>query len=267
MATGFAGQQARLFPWQMKHYLVRGGPFDPAFQTAGVAGSLTGGYLQVAQTITLPPVPGSMAGTPPPIPLPRVQSQISTGTYTTTTGVLATNTGGVYIGTIPGGSWIQSVEIFCYTALSAGTATSVGVFYTPADNINSANTPGLQPATLYALGVKLNPVAGTLYTSMPIGATANVITTSGALMAQLDGWQIGPGTGPSGSTWPTINSITLASDGPPGGQGFGGLVQGAAQPPPGDIDLYFVNYLIAGSGTANTAGNFEVKVEFTGLAG
>lgn len=266
MATGFAGSNFRLYPWQTKHYIVRGGPFDPVIQTSGAAGSLTGGYLQVATSITLPPVPGTQ--TPPAVPLPRVQSQISTtGVLTAATGTLATNNGGVYIGTIPGGAWIESVEMFCYTALSGGTATSVGIFYTPSENQGAA--PGFQPATLYALAVQTSPAANTLYSTRYVGATLNNATfTSAPLVTQFGGgWQVGPGLGPSGLTWPAINVTTLAADGPPGGEGFGGLTQGAAQAPPGDIDLYFVNFLIAGGGTANTAGNFQVKVEFTGLAG
>ena len=267
MATNFAGSLFRLYPWQTKHYLCRGGPFDPVIQTAGTQGSLTGGYLQVATSITLPPVPGTQ--TPPAVPLPRVQSQISTGTLTATTGTLASNTGGVYLGTIPGGAWIDSVEIYCYTALSGGTATSVGVFYAESESVSTTNTPGYQPTTLYTLGHILTPAAGTVYTSHGVPAS-NAVTSAGGLRAVLTGFQTGPGTGPTGSTWPTINAQTLASDGPPGGEGFGGikdLLAGGTAPLPGDIDLYFVNFLVAGSGTANTAGNFAVKVEFTGLMG
>ena len=52
MATNFAGSVFRLYPWQAKHYLVRGGPNDPVIQTGGTQGALTGGYLNVTQSIT-----------------------------------------------------------------------------------------------------------------------------------------------------------------------------------------------------------------------
>lgn len=267
MSTGFAGSLFRLYPWQTKHYLVRGGPFDPVIQTSGLAGSLTGGYLQVATSITLGPVPGTQ--TPPNVPLPRVQSQISTGALTVATGVLGSNNGGVYIGTIPGGAWIDSVEMFVYTALSGGSATSVGIFYTPSENQVGAAAPGFQPATMYCLAYQTTPVINTLYTTSGFPGS-NGLTGPPVACANWTGWSRGPGNGPSSTSWPTITQTTLASDGPPGGEGFGGakdLLAGGAASIPGDIDLYFVNFLIAGSGTANTAGNFQVKIEFTGLAG
>jgi|SRR5882672_329622 len=275
MATGFAGTNARLFPWQTKHYLIRGGPFDPAIPSTGNAGSLLGGYLNAVNAagqtnqITLPPVPGTQ--TPPNVPIPRVQSMnSSTGVYTAATGTLATNNGGVYLGTIPGGSWIESVEMFVYTALTGGTSVSVGLFYTPSENVGVA--PGFQPATLYALAVQNTPVINTIYSTRYVGATLNNATfTSAPLITQFNGgWQVGPGFGPSGLVWPAINVTTLAADGPPGGEGIGGakdLLAGGVASVPGDIDLYFVNFLAGGSGTANTAGNFEVKVEFTGKMG
>lgn len=267
MATGFAGSLFRLYPWQVKHYLIRGGPFDPVIQSGGTQGSLTGGFLNVTSTITLPPIPGTQ--TPPAVPLPRVQSMVSTGTLTATTGTLASNSGGFYLGTIPGGAWIESVEIYCYTTLSGGTSTSVGIFYAESQD-QTGSAPGFQPTTLRLLGYITSPSAGNTYTSRGVPATANAVTSAGGLTVQLTGWQTGPGTGPTGSTFPTINSQTLASNGPPGGEGFGGvkdLLAGGATPTPGDIDLFFVNFLIAGSGTAATAGQFAAKVEYTGLVG
>lgn len=267
MATNFAGSLFRLYPWQTKHYLLRGGPFDPVIQSGGIQGALTGGYLNVANPVTLNPIPGTQ--TPPNLPLPRVQSMVSTGTLTVTTGTLASNTGGIYLGTIPGGAWIESVEIYCYVTLSGGTSTSVGIFYAESQDASGA-APGFQPTTLRELGYITSPVAGTTYTSRGVPATGNTVTSAGALSAQLTGWQTGPGSGPTGSTFPTINSQTLASNGPPGGEGFVGikdLLAGGAVSTPGDIDLFFVNFLIAGSGTAATAGQFAAKVEFTGLVG
>lgn len=267
MATNFAGSLFRLYPWMAKHYLLRGGPFDPVLPTTGTQGSLAGGYLNVTQTITLNPIPGTQ--TPPNLPLPRVQSTNSGGTLTVTTGTLASNNGGVYLGTIPGGAWIESVEIYCYTTLSGGTSTSVGIFYAESQD-QTGSAPGFQPTTLRELGYITSPVAGTTYTSRGVPATGNTVTSAGALSAQLTGWQTGPGSGPTGSTFPTINSQTLASNGPPGGEGLGtfkDLLAGGAVSTPGDIDLFFVNFLIAGSGTSATAGIFAAKVEFTGLVG
>jgi len=258
MATGFSGSLFRLYPWQTKHYIARGGPLDPSIQATGGPPVTGGGVLSWNSVVTLPPIPGTQ--TPPAVPLPRVQSINSTGTYTTTTGILATSVGGVYIGTIPGGAWITNVQIYCYTLLSGGTSTSVGVFYAPANTAGAA--PGFQPATLWVLGTKLNPATGTLYVpgTATFAAGANAVTTVGAICGQLDGYQLGPGNGVSGST-------QLAGLGPPGGEGFGGLTQGATQATPGDIDLYFASFLIAGSGTAPTGGSFGVLVEFSGLMG
>jgi hypothetical protein len=219
--------------------------------------------LNVAQTLTLPPVPGTQS--PPNLPIPRVQTMLSTGTLTAATGTLASNNGGLYIGTIPGGAWIDSVEIFCYAALSGGSATSVGIFYTPADNVGVA--PGYQPSTLYALGYITTPAAATLYTSHGVPGS-NAVTPGTRVI--LTGGQTGPGTGPTGSAFPTILNVTLASNGPPGGEGFPGLkdlLAGGATATPGDIDLYFVNFLVGGSGTVNTAGMFSAKIEYTGLVG
>ena len=270
MATNFAGSLFRLYPWQTKHYLVRGGPYDPVIQTSGNAGSLTGGYLNVANSVTLNPIPGTQ--TPPAVPLPRVQSQNSGGSFSTSTAALTSNTGGVYIGTIPGGSWIESVEAFCYTTLSGGTSVSWGIFWAPSETFSASNTPGFQPATLFALAYLVTaPAANTMYTTrtMVVTATNNALSLAGvSAVAEWTGWALGPGTGPTGTSTPT--GATLAGLGPPGGEGFGGikdLLAGGASPIPGDIDLYAVSFLTGGSGTANTAGNFQVKVEFTGLVG
>lgn len=256
MATNFAGQSGRLFPWQMKHYIQRGGPLDPTIQATGGPPVTGGGVLSWNSTVTLPPIPGTQ--TPPAVPLPRVQSLNSTGTLTVTTGVLATNVGGIFVGTVPGGAWIDELEIYCYSALAGGSSTSVGLFYANADAQGAA--PGFQPATLWLLGYITGPVAGTVYSSRGVPATGNTVTNAGALRAQLTGWQTGPGNGVAGPQ-------QLASLGPPGGQGFGGLAQGAAQATPGDIDLYFASFLIAGNGVAPTAGSFGFRLDFTGLEG
>lgn len=254
MVTNTPGTNARLYPWQVKHYIQRGGPNDPVAQASGGPPVTTGGSLGWNTSLTFPPIPGTQ--TPPNVPLPRVMSLNSTGTLTATTGVLATNTGGILVGTIPGGSWIDEVEIYCYTALSGGTSTSVGLFYAPANTFNTVASP--QPATLWVLGYITTPAAGTSYGTRT--RPANAVTSAGALGSALTGYQIGPGNGVSGAQ-------QLASLGPPEGQGFGGLTQGAAALASGDIDLYFVSFLVAGSGVAPTAGEFGFRIDFTGQEG
>lgn len=255
MATGFAGSVFRLLPWQAKHYITRGGAFDPAAQATGGPPVTGGGILSWNSVVTLPPIPGTQ--TPPNVPLPRVQQLNSTGTLTATTGILATSVGGIYVGTVPGGAWITDVEIFCYTALSGGTSTSVGLFYAPANTAGAA--PGFQPATLWVLGYITTPAAGTVYGSGRTGAQTNAVTSAGGQAAALTGYQVGPGSFSAAQV--------LAGGGPPGGEGFGGLTQGATQATPGDIDLYFCSFLVAGSGAAPTGGSFGFRLDFTGLVG
>jgi hypothetical protein len=200
----------------------------------------------------------------------------STGTLTATTGTLATNTGGILIGTIPGGAWIDNVSIFCLEAMSGGTSTSFGLFYAPANTFSTTNTAGLQPATLYVLGYITAPVAGTEYGAYAAPA-ANAVTTVGCLRSVLTGYQVGPGIPAAYQAaitgGPASASQTLCSAGPPEGEGFAGMAQaqasGGAVPTPaqGDIDVYAVMFLVAGAGTAPTQGSFECLVDFTGHEG
>jgi hypothetical protein len=258
MVTNTAGTNARLFPWQMKHYIQRGGPNDPVLQASGGPPVTTGGSLGWNTVLTFPPIPGTQ--TPPNVPLPRVMSMSSAGSYVSTTGILSANNGGILVGTIPGGSWIDTIEIYCYTAL-ANAASQVGLFYAPANAFNTVASP--QPAILWALGVTpAAPATGTVYTSTALGATLNVITTPGAQRAQMQGWQVGPGNG-------VVGPQQLASLGPPEGQGFGGLPQGNAPLLSGDIDLYFVSFTPAGGQVAPVAGpgEFAFRIDFTGQEG
>jgi hypothetical protein len=261
MVTNTPGTNARIFPWQMKHYIQRGGPNDPTLQATGGPPVTTGGVLGFNSSLTFPPIPGTQ--TPPAVPLPRVMSMPSPGsTHVTTTGILTNNVGGILVGTIPGGSWIQNVEIYCYTAPTfAGTTPfdSVGLFYQSANVFNTVANP--QPATLWALATKQTITAGSSFT--PFTAAANGITTAGALRGVLTAYQLGPGNGVAGPQ-------QLASLGPPEGQGFGGLTQGATALASGDIDLYFVAFATNATSSANatmTAGEFGFLVEFTGHEG
>jgi hypothetical protein len=261
MATNVAGTNARLFPWQMKHYIQRGGPNDPTLQASGGPPVTTGGVLGFNSSITFPPIPGTQ--TPPNVPLPRVMSMPSPGsTHVTTTGIITNNTGGILVGTIPGGSWIDNIEIYCYTTPTFGGTTpftAVGLFYANANAFQTQAIP--QPATLWTLASITSPTTGNVYSTFT--SPANGVTTAGAQRAALTAYQVGPGNGVAGPQ-------QLASLGPPEGQGFGGLTQGAAALASGDIDLYFVAFTVNGTSSANatmTAGEFAVRIDFTGQEG
>jgi hypothetical protein len=263
MATNVAGDGARIFPWQVKHYVQRGGPNDPAAQSTGGPPVTGAGILSWNSTVTLPPIPGTQ--TPPALPLPRVQTMGTPGaTHVAATGILTGNTGGIFIGSIPGGSWIDGIEIYCYTVPTfAGTTpfTAVGIFYQTANAFGAA--PGFQPATLWTLGTITGPAAVGTYTSYGVPAVANAVTTAAVSRAQLTAWAVGPGNGVAGAS-------QLASLGPPQGEGFGGLTQGAAALASGDIDLYFCTFTVGGTSSANatiTAGSFSCRVDFTGHEG
>ncbi|TAL08281.1 MAG: hypothetical protein EPO02_13340 [Nitrospirae bacterium] len=265
MATNVAGEGARIFPWQVKHYFQRGGPNDPVAQSTGGPPVTGAGILSWNSTVTLPPIPGTQ--TPPAIPLPRTQTMLTPGAvHTAATGTLTSNTGGIYVGTIPGGSWIQNVELYCYTAPTFGGTTpfdSVGLFYANANASGAA--PGFQPATLWTIGTRQTVAAGTVYVPgvATFSATNAITAASGATRNILTAYQVGPGTGTAGST-------QLASLGPPQGEGFGGLTQGAAALASGDIDLYFCAFATGATSSANatmTAGSFSFLVEFTGHEG
>jgi hypothetical protein len=229
--TNTPGDQARLFPWQMSHYIVHGGPNDPVIQSAAPPTQASPGYLGWSTVLTLPPVPGTQ--TPPAVPLPRVQSLNSTGTLSS--GVLGSNTGGLYIGTIPQGAWILDLSLYCYVSLAGGTSTSIGIFYAAADTVGAGNAGG-QPTSLNNLAYITSPTAGNLYTAVGAGdAGTTAFTAVGNSTTPL-----GPGTGTSG-----VAQLASLSD----------------------IDLYVVGFLVAGTGTANTNGAYAVKVEFTGLEG
>lgn len=265
MVTNSPGTGARIFPWQVKHYIQRGGPNDPVTQATG-GPPVTGlGSLSWNSVLTLPPIPGTQ--TPPNVPEPRTMTMLTPGAaHVATTGILTGNTGGILVGTIPGGAWIQNVEIYCYTTPTFGGTTpftAVGLFYANAQAFNTLASP--QPTTLWTIGTITSPTTGNVYVpgTATFAAGANAITTAGAIRGQLTGYQVGPGNGVAGST-------QLASLGPPEGQGFAGQTQGAAALPQGDIDLYFCAFTAGGTSSANatmTAGSFGFLVEFTGHEG
>jgi hypothetical protein len=261
MPTNVTGDQARLFPWQMEHYIQHGGPNDPSplpttqgtptalFTGVSAAGTADGCYLSAWKTtgagvtslnsITVPPVPGSPYGTGY-IPLPRSQYMFGgTGGGSFAPGLtsVTTNAGGVYIGTIPQGAWVDSVDLYIYAAFSGnnGVCYDVGVFYCQAQAYNSNNSPGYQPATVYPLAFVTGTAAGanTLF-STETGLASAFTSTNLA--------NLGPGNGQSAFTTGSLASI-------------------------GDIDLYFIAFC---SGTATTylaTGSAAVRIKFTGLPG
>jgi hypothetical protein len=225
LGSGIPGANTRLFPWQVDHYIVRGGPNDPVLQTgpATPAAQTGGGSLSWNSTITLPPVPGQQPATN------RTMVLNSTGSLAS--GQLGTNTGGIYIGTLPQGSWIQNFQLFCYQALAGGTSTSVGLFWTA-----ESTDVGYPPATLNLIAYITSPAANTNY---------SVVTASGVTAFTAVNGTVGP-LGPG-------NAVTA-----------GGIASLASLT---DIDLYVAAFLIAGAGTANTAGTYAAMVNFTGLEG
>jgi hypothetical protein len=261
MPTNVGGDSARLFPWQMVHYIVHGGPNDPSplpttqgtptalFTGVSAAGTADGCYLSAWKTtgagvtsvnfITVPPLPGSVAP-PPYIPIPRTQQMFGgTGTGAAIAAAatsVTTNAGGVYLGTVPQGAWMDSVDYYVYSAFSGnnGTCFAAGVFYAQANAYNSSNTPGYQPATVYPIAfVSGGGAANTLYSTETGQATAFTNTQTSNL---------GPGIGQSAFTAGSLASVS-------------------------DIDLYFIVFC-AGTSTTNLAtGSAAVRIKFTGLEG
>lgn len=206
MATNVAGDSARLYPWQVSHYIVRGGPNDPSIPSV----SNLGGILSANGVVTVPPVPGFQPA------LPRTETfNASTAAGSAS---LTTNNGGVLLGTIPAGAWITNIELFCLVGLSGGSSTSVGFF---AVNANTA----YPQASVSTLAYITSPAANTLYSLRGSNGGATAFTGVSATL-------LGP-------------AAALTSD----------------------LDIYAVNWLIAGSGAVNTAGNFVALIEFTGLEG
>lgn len=250
MATNTSGDGARLFPWQMVHYIVHGGPNDPSnaqLTYLNPPGSAAGGYLDAWQTIggvtslnyvTVPPVPGSQ--TPPAIPIPRSQSMWGGTTAALAAGltsVTITNGGGVYCGTLPKGAWVDSVDMFVYATFTgnAGTVVDVGLFYAPANTVSTTG-PGYGPPLLFPLAfITGGGTANTLYSTEAVGGVS-AFTSAGTL-------NLGPGIGTTVNTAGQLASMS-------------------------DIDLYFVAFgLSTSQGTALATGSAAIRVKFTGLEG
>jgi hypothetical protein len=176
MATGTVGDSARLFPWQMSHYIVKGGPNDPSVLPPTGGPPVTGaGYLSWNSSIVVPPVPGASPATP------RTMSLHNGGTLTT--GQLVTGTGGIFIGTIPQGAWLLDLNLFCYASLAGGTDASVGIFYVR----NSLAIAQVYPVvTLNLLAYITSPAADTMY---------GIKTTQGVTAFTAVNATVGP-TGP-----------------------------------------------------------------------
>jgi hypothetical protein len=232
--SGLQVDSPRKLPWQADHYCVRGGPNDPVIQTTPTSpvnsapGPAGGGSISWNTTFVLPAVSAPFSPTTVnPSPVPRTMALNSGGTFAA--GVLGTNTGGLYLLSLPQGAWIQDIELYCYAALAGGSSTAIGLFYTP--------TPGdlvYPPPSLTLLAGITTPVINTLYgLKSGSGVTAfSVLPTGPAL---------GPGLPITG------NAAQLASL--------------------GDIDIYIATYLAGGGGVAPTAGCFAAMINFTGDEG
>lgn len=232
--SGVPGDSGRLYPWQVDHYFVRGGPNDPVVQTAQALGTLpaTLGTFSFNSTLTLPPVPGAQPA------LNRTMAINLTGT----------NSGGIYIGTIPQGSWIVSVEFFVYTAFTGGAGQSIGVGYVAetADTAYPTTFTGVV-AGINGSGAGTGPPAGLFGGAQPALAPA---AGSGYAAITSQAFNYGPGNAT------TASALQLAS-----------LT---------DINLYvFTGGALTGTGasasvasaSAFTAGCAAVRVSFTGLEG
>lgn len=229
--SGVPGNQARQYPWQVDHYIIRGGPNDPTLQTGPVlpAAQVGGGVISWNSQVTLGPVPGQSAN--------RTMGLNSTGTLAG--GQLTGNTGGILLGTIPQGAWIDSIQLQCLAALSVGTSVQMGLFYC----LNSTDLV-YPPPTLNLLAYITSPAANAVYSVMSGAATAVLAFTA----------VLGAGT-TAGTTGTPIG---------PGNPTAAGIGQLASL---GDIDIYAATFLIAGAGTASSTGVFSARVNFSGSQG
>lgn len=249
MATNVSGDGARLFNWQMVHYIVHGGPNDPSTQGFfNPPGSADGGYLSAWATsaagvtslnyVSVPPVPGSQ--TPPAIPIVRSQSMwggTTAALSATLTSFAGTLGGGVYCGTLPKGAWVDSVDLFIYAAFSgnSGTVVDLGLFYAPANTVSTTG-PGYAPNLLFPLAfITGGGTAGQLYSTEAVGWVSAFTNTGAGIL--------GPGLGTTVNTAGQLASMS-------------------------DIDLYFVAFgLSTSQGTALATGSAAIRVKFTGLEG
>lgn len=238
MVTNTVGDSARQFPWQVTHYIMRGGQNDPVSPATGGPPVSTGGILSFNSTQVLPPIPGAQPA------VQRVQT-INSTTGATTNNTITTNNGGVLIGTIPQGAWIISMQVAILTAFSGGTNDTIGIAYSVAGAASLAAN-NFAPATLGILGLLKSAQYGTagLY-GVPTSNAATIIGFTGAFNSAPG---LGPGTG-------------VAGLGPAGTSNVSQLASLS------DIDIYAVTYLAAGGGTAFTAGSLALIIEFSGLEG
>jgi hypothetical protein len=227
MTTNTVGNQARQFNWQMVHYLVKGGPNDP--ESASNVPPTSGGVLSWNSSVGRPPLEGPL--TPPGQQVPRQQSLLSGGTIGNAP---ANNTGGILIGTIPQGAWIESLEALIYTPWTTGGAINgFGFFYATAGSFSTANTPGYQPQSLQAFAWLTSAgAANALYSTEGANGGRTAWTTIGT------NGGVGPGIAPA-----SFGNGALASI--------------------GDIDVYFIVFATA----ALTGGAAAARVKFTGLEG
>lgn len=143
------GDRARLLPWPVEHHIVRATPNDPNAPPTIGAPPASGGLLSWTSQFGLGPIDSEFM-TPGMQATQRIQTVVSLGSYNAAP---SANTGGIYLGTIPMGSWIESVEAFLYAQWqTGGTLNGFGVYYAQAGAFSTANVLGLQPQQLYSLG-------------------------------------------------------------------------------------------------------------------
>jgi len=242
MPVSFGGSNipqdsARLFPWQVDHNCVRGGPNDPIMQqqaitTATPPATLGGGSVSWNTSFVMNPVPGQNP------PTPRVMSLYANGTFASGAMTVNTTSGGLYLLTVPKGAWIQDVQMYCYTALTG--SGFIGVFYAPAST-DLTYPPGAQATAalsnmfLLCASTAAVATAGTLLSLKSGSGLTAFNTLTGASV------ELGPGNANPAATAPNVNQLASLDD----------------------MNIYVAAY---GTG-APTGGSFAVMINFTGLEG
>lgn len=234
MGSGTPGDLARQYPWQVDHYIQRGGFNDPVLPTAQAFGTVpsTLGIFSFNSVFTAPPYPG--------VSPPAVRNE--------SINLTVANTGGIYIGTIPQGAWIISVSFFVYTAFTGGAGQSIGVGYirVPDDTAYPTAFTGVI-GSINGSGAGTGPPAGLFGGEKPV---VTAVAGDGYTTITSIGFQMGPGNGTTGSAsqLASLQDINLYAF-------TAGAVTGTGAT------------ISAATAAAFTAGSAAVRVDFTGIPG
>jgi hypothetical protein len=237
MTTGTVGDSARLFPWQVPGYFVRGGPNDPVLPTTTAVGTLpaAGGTFTFNSVATYPPVAGQAAN------------------RSMTINLTTANIGGIFIGTIPKGAWIIATQFFVYTAFTGGAGQAIGVGYVTAST-DTTYPPTMTGylGTINGSGAATGPPAGLFGGEKPVLA---VVAGDGYTAITSQGFQMGPGNGTTGSgaQLASLDDINLYVFTSGAVTGTGASISAAATG--------------AAGASPFTAGCAAVRVSYTGLEG